>query len=76
MVQNGELVPTTSKPMQRLAGDLPRQSNSGNRVDISKMHLVEEEIFGPALAVATFKDQAKAPEIAHDTPRLKAKPTS
>ena len=34
----------------------------------NKMRVFREEIFGPVLAVATFKDEADALEIANDTP--------
>ncbi|MHC5201252.1 aldehyde dehydrogenase family protein [Myroides sp. LJL119] len=33
----------------------------------NKMRIFQEEIFGPVLAVTTFKDQAEAIEIANDT---------
>jgi aldehyde dehydrogenase len=33
----------------------------------NKMRIFQEEIFGPVLSVATFKDQAEALEIANDT---------
>jgi aldehyde dehydrogenase len=33
----------------------------------NKMRIVQEEIFGPVLAVTTFKDEAEALEIANDT---------
>jgi aldehyde dehydrogenase len=33
----------------------------------NKMRLFQEEIFGPALSVTTFKDEAEALEIANDT---------
>ncbi|MBE9539221.1 MAG: aldehyde dehydrogenase family protein, partial [Proteobacteria bacterium] len=33
----------------------------------NKMRIFQEEIFGPVLAVTTFKDQAEALEIANDT---------
>jgi aldehyde dehydrogenase len=32
------------------------------------MRIFQEEIFGPVLAVTTFKDEAEALEIANDTP--------
>ena len=34
----------------------------------NKMRIFQEEIFGPVLAVTTFKDEAEALEIANDTP--------
>ncbi|WP_079434343.1 aldehyde dehydrogenase family protein [Zoogloea sp. LCSB751] len=34
----------------------------------NKMRVFQEEIFGPVLAVTTFKDEAEALEIANDTP--------
>ncbi len=34
----------------------------------NKMRIFQEEIFGPVLAVTTFKDEAEAVEIANDTP--------
>jgi len=34
----------------------------------NKMRVFQEEIFGPVLAVTTFRDQADAIEIANDTP--------
>jgi len=34
----------------------------------NKMRIFQEEIFGPVLAVTTFKDEAEAMEIANDTP--------
>jgi len=34
----------------------------------NKMRIFQEEIFGPVLAVTTFKDEAQALEIANDTP--------
>jgi len=34
----------------------------------NKMRIFREEIFGPVLAVTTFKDEAEALEIANDTP--------
>jgi aldehyde dehydrogenase len=34
----------------------------------NKMRVFQEEIFGPVLAVTTFKDEAQAIEIANDTP--------
>jgi aldehyde dehydrogenase len=34
----------------------------------NKMRVFQEEIFGPVLAVTTFKDEAQALEIANDTP--------
>ena len=34
----------------------------------NKMRIFQEEIFGPVLAVATFKTEAEALEIANDTP--------
>jgi aldehyde dehydrogenase len=34
----------------------------------NKMQVFQEEIFGPVLAVTTFKDEAEALEIANDTP--------
>jgi len=34
----------------------------------NKMRIFREEIFGPVLAVTTFKDEAQALEIANDTP--------
>ena len=34
----------------------------------NKMRIFQEEIFGPVLAVTTFKDEADALEIANDTP--------
>ena len=33
----------------------------------NKMRIFQEEIFGPVLAVTTFKDEAEALEIANDT---------
>jgi aldehyde dehydrogenase len=33
----------------------------------NKMRIFQEEIFGPVLAVTTFKDEAQALEIANDT---------
>ncbi len=33
----------------------------------NKMRVFQEEIFGPVLAVTTFKDEAQALEIANDT---------
>ena len=33
----------------------------------NKMRIFQEEIFGPVLAVTTFKDEAEAIEIANDT---------
>jgi len=35
----------------------------------NKMRIFQEEIFGPVLAVTTFKDEAEALEIANDTLR-------
>jgi aldehyde dehydrogenase len=32
------------------------------------MRIFQEEIFGPVLAVTTFKDEAEAMQIANDTP--------
>jgi aldehyde dehydrogenase len=34
----------------------------------NKMRIFQEEIFGPVLAVTTFKDEAEALQIANDTP--------
>ncbi|WP_374430860.1 aldehyde dehydrogenase [Ideonella dechloratans] len=34
----------------------------------NKMRIFQEEIFGPVLAVTTFKDEAEAMQIANDTP--------
>lgn len=34
----------------------------------NKMRIFQEEIFGPVLAVTTFKDESEALEIANDTP--------
>jgi aldehyde dehydrogenase len=34
----------------------------------NKMRIFQEEIFGPVLAVTTFKDEAEALELANDTP--------
>jgi aldehyde dehydrogenase len=34
----------------------------------NKMRVFQEEIFGPVLAVTTFRDEAEALEIANDTP--------
>ncbi|MDT3669358.1 MAG: aldehyde dehydrogenase [Aromatoleum sp.] len=34
----------------------------------NKMRIFQEEIFGPVLAVTTFRDEAEALEIANDTP--------
>ena len=34
----------------------------------NKMRIFQEEIFGPVLAVTTFKDEAQALQIANDTP--------
>ncbi|NMF89003.1 aldehyde dehydrogenase [Aromatoleum petrolei] len=34
----------------------------------NRMRIFQEEIFGPVLAVTTFKDEAEALEIANDTP--------
>jgi aldehyde dehydrogenase len=34
----------------------------------NKMRVFQEEIFGPVLAVTTFKDEAEALELANDTP--------
>ena len=34
----------------------------------NKMRIFQEEIFGPVLAVTTFKDEAEAIQIANDTP--------
>ncbi len=33
----------------------------------NKMRVFQEEIFGPVIAVTTFKDEAEALEIANDT---------
>ena len=33
----------------------------------NKMHIFQEEIFGPVMAVTKFKDEAEALEIANDT---------
>jgi aldehyde dehydrogenase len=39
----------------------------GNRPQVGEMRVFQEEIFGPVLAVTTFRDEQEALEIANDT---------